>query len=137
MNPVFSNNSSNAEDKVMALRLITLYNWAKGTELLAKYMLQGEPAGIGALLDKHFDAGVGAAAASGDAQIEVLLRWLHAASRQMVAGSIWWRSGCELPCGKVCSRSDETAGHVRVTSASAYCLAGAGTSRPGRYRGSS
>lgn len=84
------NNSSNAEDQVMALRLITLYNWAKGTELLAKYMLQGEPAGIGALLDKHFDAGVGAAAASGDAQIEVLLRWLHAASRQMLAGSIWW-----------------------------------------------
>ena len=53
-------------------------------------MLQGEPASIGALLDKHFEAGVGAAAASGDTQIEVLLRWLHAASRQMVAGSIWW-----------------------------------------------
>ena len=84
------NNGSNAEDQAMALRLITLYNWAKGTELLAKYMLQGEPAGVGALLDKHFEAGVGAAAASGDAQIEVLLRWLHAASRQMVAGSIWW-----------------------------------------------
>ena len=77
---------SNAADRAMALRLIALYNWAKGTELLAKYMLQGEPAGIDALLDKHFDAGVGAAAASGDAHIEVLLRWLHAASRQMVAG---------------------------------------------------
>ena len=84
------NNGSNAEDQAMALRLIALYNWAKGTELLAKYMLQGEPASIGALLDKHFEAGVGAAAASGDTQIEVLLRWLHAASRQMVAGSIWW-----------------------------------------------
>ena len=26
---------------------------------------------------------------AGDAQMEVLLRWLHAASRQMVAGSLW------------------------------------------------
>ena len=30
----------------MALRLIALYSWAKGTELLALYMLQGEPAGF-------------------------------------------------------------------------------------------
>ena len=27
---------------------------------------------------------------AGDAQMEVLLRWLQAASRQMVAGSLWW-----------------------------------------------
>ena len=80
----------NAADRAMALRLIALYNWAKGTELLALYMLQGEPAGIRTLLDKHFEAGVGAAAASGDAQTEVLLRWLHATSHQMVAGSLWW-----------------------------------------------
>ena len=69
------------------------YSWAKGTELLALYMLQGEPAGIRTLLDKHFEAGVGAAATSGDAQTEVLLRWLHATSHQMVAGSLWWVRG--------------------------------------------
>jgi hypothetical protein len=80
---------SNAEDQAMALRLIALYHWAKGTELLAKYMLQGEPADIHAVLDKHFEAGGGAAVASGDAQLDVLLRWLHATSRQMVTGSIW------------------------------------------------
>ena len=87
------NNGSNAEDRAMALRLIALYHWAKGTELLAKYMLQGEPAGISALLDKHFESGVDAAKAVGDTQTEVLLRWLHAASRQMVLGSIWWVLG--------------------------------------------
>lgn len=87
------NNGSNAEDRAMALRLIALYHWAKGTELLANYMLQGEPADIGSLLDKHFESGVDAAKASGDAQLEVLLRWLHAASRQMVSGSIWWVLG--------------------------------------------
>lgn len=81
---------SNAEDRAMALRLIGLYHWAKGTELLAKYMLQGEPAGIAALLDKHFESAIDAATASADAKLEVLMRWLHGTARQMVAGSIWW-----------------------------------------------
>jgi len=84
------NGPSNAGDRAMALRLIALYHWAKGTELLAKYMLQGEPVGIVALLDKHFESAIDAATAGADAQLEVLMRWLHAASRQMVSGSVWW-----------------------------------------------
>lgn len=81
---------SNEQDRVMALRLIAFYNWAKATELLAKYMLQGEPRGINAQLDKHFEAATNAAATAGDAQLEVLMRWLHATARQMVSGSLWW-----------------------------------------------
>lgn len=73
-----------------AIRLIALYHWAKATELLSVYMLQGEPADIGTLLDKHFEAAVGAASASADTQLEVILRWLHAAARIMVDGSLWW-----------------------------------------------
>lgn len=84
------NSGSNANDRVMALRLVGLYHWAMATELLAKYMLQGEPPGIAALLDKHFESAISAATASMDAQQEILMRWLHAAARQMVAGSIWW-----------------------------------------------
>lgn len=84
------NGSSNAGDRVMALRLIALYHWAKGTELLATYMLQGEPVGITALLDKHFESAIDAATAGADAQLEVLIRWLHASARQMVSGSVWW-----------------------------------------------
>jgi hypothetical protein len=83
-------NGSNAADRAMALRLIGLYHWAKGTELLTKYMLHGEPADIHSLLDKHFESAIGAATAGADAQLEVLIRWLHAASRQMVTGSLWW-----------------------------------------------
>ena len=83
------NGSSNAGDRAMALRLIALYHWAKGTELLAKYMLQGEPVGIAALLDKHFESAIDAATAGADAQLEVLMRWLHASARQMVSGSVW------------------------------------------------
>jgi len=81
---------SNALDRAMALRLIALYNWAKATELLARYVLQGEPRGIHVVLDKHFEAATDAATASGDASLEVLTRWLHASSRQMVSGSLWW-----------------------------------------------
>ncbi len=86
------NNGDNAGDRAMALRLIALYHWAKATELLALYMLQGEPADIATQLDKHFESGLEAATAAHDAQLEVLLRWLHVAARQMVAGSIWWVS---------------------------------------------
>ena len=80
---------SDAEDRAIALRLVALYHWAKATELLAEYMLQGEPVGINALLSKHYDASIAAATAAADSPLEMLLRWLHAASSQMVAGSIW------------------------------------------------
>jgi hypothetical protein len=82
--------SSNAEGRAMALRLIALYNWAKATELLAKYILQGEPRGINALLDKHFEAAADASLGCGDAQLEILMKWLHGSARQMVSGSFWW-----------------------------------------------
>ena len=48
------------------------------------YMLQGEPTGINALLTKHYDAAIAAAAEAADAQLDMLMRWLHAASTQMV-----------------------------------------------------
>lgn len=80
---------TNAGEQNRALRLVTFYNWAKGTELLAVYMLQGEPAGILTRLTKHFEAAIDAAHASRDPQLEVLMRWLHAASRKMVEGSLW------------------------------------------------
>jgi replicative superfamily II helicase len=84
------NSGSNAQDRATALRLIALYNWAKGTELLAQYVLQGEPRSIHTLLDKHFEAATEAGVISGDTTLEILMRWLHATSRQMVAGSLWW-----------------------------------------------
>lgn len=84
------NNDSDAVDRSIALRLAALYNWAKGTEILAGYMLQGEPSDPFGTLDKHFEAGIKAATASGDAQHEVVLRWLHATARIMVTNSLWW-----------------------------------------------
>ena len=83
-------NKSGTVDRAIALRLVALYNWAKATETLAVYILQGDPGNPFGTLDKHFEAGIKAAAASGDAQHEVILRWLHAAGRIMVTNSLWW-----------------------------------------------
>ena len=83
-------NGSHAADRAIALRLAALYHWAKGTEILARYMLQGQPANPFALIDKHFESGIKAATASGDAQHEIILRWLHAAARIMITNSLWW-----------------------------------------------
>jgi len=78
--------------QAIAYRLISLYHWAKATEVLAIYTLQGEPANVRSELDQHFEKARTHAARSGDAPFEVLLRWLHLAAARMVAGSIWWVS---------------------------------------------
>ena len=72
-----------------ALQLLALYHWARGTELLATYMLQGTPASIEADLDSHFDRAKRSALLAGDPSLDVLIQWLHVASRKMVSGSIW------------------------------------------------
>ena len=83
-------NGSAALDRIMALRLTALYHWAKATEILASFMLQGQLGDPFGQLDKHFESGIRAAAASNDVQHEIILRWLHAASRVMVSNSLWW-----------------------------------------------
>ena len=80
-------NGSGAEDRAMALRLVALYHWAKATEILSVFMLQGQPGDPLGRIDKHFESAVRAAAASGDARHEITLRWLRAASRIMVSNS--------------------------------------------------
>ena len=83
-------NGSGAVGRTVAFRLAALYHWVRGTEILADYMLQGQPGEPFGTLDKHFEAGIKAAAASEDAQHEMLLRWLHATARIMVTNSLWW-----------------------------------------------
>jgi hypothetical protein len=78
------------ETTALAIRLVSLYHLAKATELLAVYMLQGEPAGISAELDRHFEASGKAALRAQDPPLQVLINWLHLSARRMVAGSLWW-----------------------------------------------
>jgi len=74
----------------IAYRLVALYHWAKATESLAIYMLQGEPPSIDTELDQHLESARRAVQAAGDASLDVILRWLHVASHRMVASSVWW-----------------------------------------------
>jgi len=83
-------NGSDIAGRSMALRLVSLYHWAKASEILAEYMLQGNTQKVLSEIDKHFEAGINAATASCDAQHEVILRWLHAAGRIMVTNSLWF-----------------------------------------------
>lgn len=76
--------------KAKALQLIALYHFAKATERLALYMLQGEPVAIASELDQHFEAAIKAAKSCRDIQFEMVLNWLHLASRKMAEGSLWW-----------------------------------------------
>lgn len=69
----------------VAYRLVALYNWARATELLGQYLLQREPTAVNEELDRHFEDARQAALASGDLEFDVLLRWLHAASRKLVS----------------------------------------------------
>ena len=87
---VFQDDDSRATDRGMAWRLAALYHWAKGTEVLADYMLQGRPSDPFGQLDKHFEGGIQSAAAGGDMRHEVVMRWLHAAGRIMITNSLWW-----------------------------------------------
>lgn len=83
-------NGSEALNRMIALRLLALYNWAKATETLVAYMSQGEPGDPFGALEKHFETGIKAASAAGDVQLEVVLRWLYATARIMVTNSPQW-----------------------------------------------
>jgi hypothetical protein len=79
--------------RAAALSLVTLYNWARATELLGVWVTTG-PVGeldgpIDTLLDQHMEAATAAGAAAGDTRLEILMRWLHVAARQMAAGALW------------------------------------------------
>ncbi|MEC7277974.1 MAG: DEAD/DEAH box helicase [Bdellovibrionota bacterium] len=82
------NNDDNPEH-VSAIQLVSLYHWAKATEILAEYMLQGTPVDARTKIDKHFESAIEAAMAVCDSRLEIMFRWLHASSIQMINGSIW------------------------------------------------
>lgn len=77
-------------NKALAIRLVALYHWARSTEVLAQYMLQGSPSNPLASVDKHFEAAIRAATASGDSQTEMILHWMYATARIMIKNSLWW-----------------------------------------------
>lgn len=72
------------------LQLVALYHWAKATEILSMYMLQGEPIAIATELDQHYEQALEAVKIAQDYQFEMILRWLYVASKKMSSNSVWW-----------------------------------------------
>lgn len=72
-----------------ALELVALYHVARAIELLAIYSGQGEPKDILEQLDFHFERSLAASQIAGLMELELLLRWLMPAARQMAMNCIW------------------------------------------------
>lgn len=85
----YLNGTANAPER-RALGLVALYHLAKAVELLATYSAKGTPSAIVDELKFHFVRAIRAADGSGQFELEILLRWIRAASLQMAQNSIWW-----------------------------------------------
>ncbi|HEX3779024.1 MAG TPA: DEAD/DEAH box helicase [Pseudonocardiaceae bacterium] len=70
-------------------RLVALYHWARLSELVATFLMQGDPVDIATELDFHFDRATAAAQQSGDPAFVVVLRWQRVMAQRMVAGALW------------------------------------------------
>ncbi|MBX3150433.1 DEAD/DEAH box helicase [Candidatus Obscuribacterales bacterium] len=79
--------SDNARN--LALNLVSLYHWAKATESLAIYTLQGRPRKIRSELDMHFESAQQAAEGIGDHERWTLLQWLKLSAKRMISNSVW------------------------------------------------
>ena len=77
------------EAKTDAWRLIALYHWAKATEVLALYTMQGTTGNVFTEMDFHFERAIEAAIDAGDPSFEVVLTWVQILSRKMASGSLW------------------------------------------------
>ena len=75
-------NGSEAEDRAMALRLVALYHWAQGNRDTFSFYASGTAQrSIWPDRQAFRVGGARGRRASGDARHEIILRWLHAASR--------------------------------------------------------
>jgi hypothetical protein len=76
--------------QVAALELVALYHLAKAVEVLGTFCGKGTPKDVLAELKFHFLRSIRAASAGGMMELDLLLRWLRAASLQLAQNSVWW-----------------------------------------------
>lgn len=79
-----------ASAQVSALELVSLYHLAKAVELLGTFCGKGSPKDIVSELKFHYFRAIRAASTGGLVELDVLLRWMRAASIQVAQNSIWW-----------------------------------------------
>lgn len=79
-----------ANAQVAALELVSLYHLAKAVELLGTFCGKGSPKDIVSELKFHYLRAIRAASTGGLVELDVLLRWMRAASIHIAQNSIWW-----------------------------------------------
>src|SRR5262249_55132690 len=79
-----------ASAQVAALELVSLYHLAKAVELLGTFCAKGSPKDIVNELKFHYFRAIRAASTGGLVELDVLLRWMRAASIQIAQNSVWW-----------------------------------------------
>ncbi|MBS1954934.1 MAG: DEAD/DEAH box helicase [Cyanobacteria bacterium SZAS-4] len=82
-------NGTDSSALAKALSLVSLYHWAKSTEIVATFVLQGHPRKIREQIGQQFDSARKAANALNDFELDILLRWLQIASSKMITNSVW------------------------------------------------
>lgn len=75
---------------VAALELVALYHFAKAVETVASFAGKGEPKDVITESQFHFLHAIRAASSGYMVELELLLRWVRAASLRLVQNSIWW-----------------------------------------------
>ena len=73
-----------------ALELVSLYHFAKAVETLASYAAGGTPTDVLGEIKFHYARAIRAASAAAIFELEILLRWVRAASLQIAQNSVWW-----------------------------------------------
>ncbi|MGC4191959.1 MAG: DEAD/DEAH box helicase [Thermomicrobiales bacterium] len=86
---LFGTQSRSEDSHAAGWRLVALYHWAKLSELVATYLMQGDPADVATQLDFHFDRAISAAQQSADPAFVVVLQWQRVMAQRMVAGALW------------------------------------------------
>ena len=76
--------------QVAALELVSLYHLARAVELLGTFCGKGSPKDIVDELKLHYLRAIRAASTGGLIELEILLRWMRAASIQVAQNSVWW-----------------------------------------------
>lgn len=79
-----------ASAQVAALELVSLYHLAKAVELLGTFCGKGAPKDIVSELKFHYLRAIRAASTGGLVELDILLRWMRAASIHVAQNSIWW-----------------------------------------------
>lgn len=75
---------------VAAIELVSLYHLAKAIEILGSYCAKGAPKDVVDDLKFQFHQAIKAASTGSLVELEVLLRWVRAASLRLAQNSVWW-----------------------------------------------